>query len=106
MVNHASALQCPADLDFYIYTELGHGALLGPFDGLPFLPTHTSPLMTRPKRGSEHRRIIMDLSWPPGESVNDGVSSDLYVDGPARIYLPTVDYMEARLLEMGVGAYM
>ena len=106
MVNHTSALQYPADLDFYISTELGHGALLGPFDGPPFLPTHVSPLMTRPKKGSEHRRIIMDLSWPHGESVNDGVSTNLYVDGPARIYLPTVDYMEARLLEMGKGAYM
>ena len=65
LVNHASALQHPRDVDFYITMELGHEALIGPFDGPPFLPTHASPLMTRPKKGSSHRRIIMDLSWPP-----------------------------------------
>ena len=38
--------------------------------------------------------------------MNHGVSSDHYVDGPARIFLPTVDYMEDRLLELGPGAFM
>ena len=33
--NHTSALAHPADIEHYIFTELGHLALLGPFDGLP-----------------------------------------------------------------------
>ena len=106
LINHASALQYPADIAFYVETELAHGALAGPFDGPPVSPTHISPLMTKPKRDSTHRRVIMDLSWPPGQAVNDGVDTDIYLDGPMDIRLPTVDYMERRLLQLGAGAYM
>ena len=34
-----------------------------------------------------------------GAAVNDGISEDWYVDQSAKIHLPTVDYMEGRLLE-------
>ena len=105
-INHASARRFPDDVDFYVQTELGHGALAGPFDGPPVQGLHISPLMTRPKRGSAHRRVIMDLSWPKGGAVNDGVVTDLYVDGPTSFRLPTVEYMVARLLDLGPGAYM
>ena len=39
----------------------------------PVSSMHLSPVMTRPKRDFIHRRVIMDLSWPKGASVNDGV---------------------------------
>ena len=105
--NHGSARHHPADIEFYIQTELGLGALLGPFAGPPVAPTHLSPLMTRPKKGvQEFRRVIMDLSWLDGAAVNNGVDGDMYVDGPAKIRLPTVDFMEERLLSLGQGAYM
>ena len=106
LVNHASALQHPDDIGHYIATELGHGALMGPFSEPPVHPTHVSPLMTRPKKNSVFRRVIMDLSWPPGESVNDGVDGVNYVDGPATIKLPTVEYMEHRVLELGPGCFL
>ena len=64
--NHASALALPDDLDYNINTELGHQALAGPFKGPPVVPMHLSPLMMRIKKDAQHRRIIMDLSWPPG----------------------------------------
>ena len=104
--NHPSAVQHNADIEFYITTELGFQALAGPFDRPPVPFLHTSPLMTRPKKDSERRRVIVDLSWPDGLSVNDGIQTDWYLDGPARITLPTVDYMEGRLLELGRGAYL
>ena len=104
--NHASALQNARDIEHYICTELTHGALMGPFGGPPVRPTHVSPLMTRPKKNSKFRRVIMDLSWPAGESVNDGVDGDNYLDGPARVRLPTVEYMEQRVLELGPGCYL
>ena len=65
--------------------------------------THISPLT---KKDADFRRVVMDLSWPDGASVNDGVNDDTYIDGSARITLPTVDFMEARLLSLGRGAYM
>ena len=106
MVNHASALRQPEDLEHYIHTEMQHGALIGPFTEPPMRPIHISPLMTRDKRNSKYKRVIMDLSWPAGESVNDGVDGDNYIDGPATIRLPTVEYMEHRVLELGSGCFM
>ena len=105
-VNHASALQFPKDIQHYINTEMKHGALAGPFEGPPVNYYHASPLMTRPKRDAAFRRVIVDLSWPPGTSVNDGIPEGNYVDGLSDIKLPTVEYMESRLLKLGPGAFM
>lgn len=39
-----------------------------------------SPLNTVPKKDTTDRRVILDLSWPPGTSVNDGILPNV-VDG-------------------------
>ena len=104
--NHASATQFGQDIEHYIETELGHFALLGPFDGPPVVPMHVSPLMTRPKRDALHRRVIMDLSWPEGAAVNEGVDGDWYMGAGAHVKLPTVQFMEDRMLELGPGAFL
>ena len=55
----------------YIRTELQEGALLGLFVMPPFTPwAQCRPIMTRPKSMSGKCRIIMDLSFPLGASVN------------------------------------
>ena len=105
-INHASARQFEGDIEFYIATELVHHALAGPFREPPVPYLHTSPLMTRPKKDSPHRRVIMDLSWPKEAVVNDGVQGEAYEDGPGSIRLPTVDYLAARLIDLGPESYM
>ena len=104
--NHPSADNFDDDVQHYIRTERGHGALLGPFRGPPGINFHASPLMTRPKKDADHRRVIMDLSWPKGAAVNDGVDPANYVDGPATVTLPTAEYMVQRILELGRGAWL
>ena len=104
--NHPSALGYDSDIDFYVTTEFSFGALAGPFSHPPIPHCHTSPLMTKPKKDSQHRRVIVDLSWPDGAAVNDGIPTDVYLDGPASITLPTVEFMEGRLLRFGKGAYL
>ena len=99
--NHPSAQQFMQDIYFYIDTEMGFGALGGPYASQPFTYMQLSPLMTKPKKDSAHRRVIMDLSWPPMASVNDAIRGDWYVDGLMAIRLPTMDYMESRLLQLG-----
>ncbi len=77
--NHASARQFPEDVQRYTRVEVEKGAMLGPFPSPPFQPwSHTSPLMTRPKKNTSERRVIVDLSWPqqPGHSVNAGTPID------------------------------
>ena len=106
LVNHPTATNFAGDVEAYIRTELGLGALAGPFDEPPVPFLHVSPLMTRPKKDSELRRVIADLSWPPGGSVNEGIVWDHYIDGPTTIRLPTIEFMENKLMELGAGAYM
>ena len=48
--------------------------MLGPFDSPPF-DLYISPCMTRPKSGSEVRRTIVELRWPKGHLVNDGITN-------------------------------
>ena len=104
--NHPSATRYPTHIEHYIAVEIDHGALARPFTTPPIPFLHISPLMTRDKRDSQWRRVILDLSWPQGAAVNDGVRGDWYLDGPATIRLPTVEYMEQRLLALGPGAYL
>ena len=104
--NHASAMRYPEHVNKYITTELGHGALWGPFRMPPPSCVHISALMSRPKKDSQDRRIILDLSWPPNFSINSGIPKNYYVDGTADMRLPTIDAMVDRLLELGTGAWL
>ena len=104
--NHPSADNFDRDVAHYVHTERGHGALLGPFPGPPVANFHVSPLMTRHKKDAEYRRVIIDLSWPKGAAVNDGVDTVNYLDGPATITLPTAEYMVRRILQLGPGAWL
>ena len=63
------------DVRAYLNEELADKAILGPFKDPP-AGIHTSPFMTRDKPGAKNRRVIVDLSWPSGTSVNAGVDPD------------------------------
>ena len=72
--NHSSALSFPDHVQFYLDTECKEGAMLGPFTSPPFWPwLHISPLMTREKKNSTQRRVIVDLSWC---KILEGTSKD------------------------------
>lgn len=90
--NHRSALQFPAAMDSYVSREVEEGAILGPFDNSPFT-AHTiiSPLSTTEKCGSDERRVIMDLSYPPGTSVNDRIPRNEYLGDPINLTYPKID---------------
>ena len=93
-MNHNSANQFQEQVTRYICKELRHNTIMGPFVTSPF-PTEStgiSPISTRPKKNSEKRRIIMDLSWPPqGPSVNTGIPKDEYLRNPIKLRYPTID---------------
>ena len=59
----------------YLLKEKRYSAIVGPFKENPFCyNAAVSPLNTVPKKSSEDRRIILDLSYPKGNSVNDYIS--------------------------------
>lgn len=73
--DHPSTRQAenPTFLHEYIAKELQHHAIIGPFNHNPFNTNCTiSSLQCAPRRDSMEPRIVHDLSFPLGHSVNDG----------------------------------
>ena len=106
-VNHASATRHGGAVDAFIRKELDKDALLGPFLQPHFRPwTQTSPLMTRDKPDSTGKGVIIDLSFPEGASVNDGIIKNFYQGKNSAYQLPTALDLADLLLEAGVGAFM
>ena len=88
----------------YINTELHWHVLAGPFDHSPFpQPAICSPLQTAPKRGSTSRRVVVDLSFPPGHSVNDDIPSDSYLGDAYKLRLPGINRLVEFILQKGRG---
>lgn len=105
--NHKSALDYMEHVDAFIEKERAMGAMIGPFAEPPFDRWfQVSPLMTRPKKDSEKRRVIIDLSFPEGEGVNDGIARNVY-EGEELVYtLPTILDMCQEIAKAGRGALM
>ena len=62
--------------------------------------------MSRPKKNSEHRLIIMDFSFPTGSSVNSGIPKDMYLGTPYTLHYPTVDDYVRLILHNGDGCLL
>ena len=48
----------------------------------------------------------MDLSWPPGSSVNEGISCDEYDGQLFHLRYPTVDDISELIVKPGVGCFL
>ena len=100
-VNHDSALDFPEEIGEYLRKEISRGAVCGPFDSISFdSRIGVSPLSTRPKKDSQDRWIIMDLSWPPGRSVNSGIAKDQFMGFKVHLRFPTIDAIAKRVAEL------
>ena len=104
-VNHSSALKFPDHVQNYIETEIKYGAIIGPFEEYPF-PCHVSPFLTRDKPNSSNRRVILDLSFPSGKSVNDGVQKDIYLETYFELNYSSVDTVINHLKALGNEALL
>lgn len=107
--NHGSATAHVQHVLDYVNKETQLGALLGPFEAPPFWPwSQVNPLMTAPKKDSDARRVITDLSWPPAPefSVNSGIPGQTYMGQPYKLRLPTADGLASLILKHGPGCYL
>lgn len=73
--NHSSTAKNPEVINEYIDKELAAGRIMGPLHSLP-VSFQCSPLGLVPKKETGDFRIIHDLSYPPGKSVNDFIPSE------------------------------
>ena len=92
--NHPSADNNSTYLSTYIAKELSYQSVFGPFCCNPFnTDCVISPLLCVPKRGPVELHVIHDLSFPEGSSVNDGISSDHYLEQFFKLRLPGIDLL-------------
>ena len=74
----------------YISKEVQEGTIVGPVDKIDLQAFHCSPLMTCPKDDNKHL-VIMDLSYPRGNSVNDFVNKLKFHGAEFTRHFPTID---------------
>ena len=105
--NHKGVVEHPQQLQKYITKEQSYGAVMGPYNKIPFsTEMGISPLSTRPKKDSTDRRIILDLSFPIGGVVNDGIPKDSYLGFQASLTFPRTDDFTFRIYQLGQGCCM
>ena len=105
--NHQGAEVFEEETVRYLSKEMDMGAIVGPFGSNPLSsPLVFSPINSIPKKGSEGRRFVSDLSFPKGLSVNDGIDLNDYLGESCVFSYPTVDDFVAMVRSQGVGALM
>ena len=103
--NHKGAELYPEQMRNILQKEVDFKSVLGPFTYPPFEDACYSPLNSVPKRGNQ-RRLILDMSYPPGNSINDGIEKDVYLDIQKKLELPSIDKLVQRIKQLGKGCKM
>ena len=107
VANHRSATDNPSHIDSYVDTELKDQAVIGGFDRNPFSSeAFYSPLGSTEKRDSPDRRVIMDLSFPRGRSVNDLIPRDEYLGEHMVLTFPRIDELIDLVRQKGRGCLL
>ena len=89
-------------VDAYIHAEVAGGRMLGPYrDGLVgHLHVNRMGVITKGHTPGKWR-LITDLSYPTGRSVNDGIDASL-----CSLQYTTVEAVASRVLRLGKGALL
>ena len=84
----------------YLYRELENGSVIGPFHTNLFGDESCfSPLDTRPKKGTDEVRIILNLSHPfKSGSVNASIDGEKYMGKDMNLWYPTPEDL-ARIIK-------
>ena len=94
--NMKSAMEHGEVVERYLGEEREAKRVLGPFKRSLFPEVHVSPFGVIPKADPGKWRLILDLSSPRGNSVNDGITKEL-----CSLSYVTVDDIATRVLICG-----
>ena len=90
--NHKGAVDYPDEIVKYMEKEALTKAIVGPFKNNPLSSgIEISPLNSVPKKDTSERRVILDLSFPRGNSVNDHINKNEYLGEKIEKVFPKVD---------------
>ena len=102
--NHTGAIQFPEEINRILDKEIQSNSILGPFNSSLFGgDARYSPLNTVPKQNSQKRRLILDISFPPHNSINLGIDKDDYLGIRDKLTLPSIDKLVERIQNIGPG---
>lgn len=100
--NLRSAMEHPDVVQEYLENEIWEKRVIGPFDKGTTPLAQINRFGVIPKSHQPHKwRLIVDLSYPRGNSVNDGVPKDLC----STVYV-TIDDAISKILELGPEALL
>ena len=100
-LNHKGATEFPAQIQQLLDKEVKLGDFIGPFKCSPFPNPRYSPLNYVPKKDSDERRLILDLSFPKGSAINDGINKDSYLGEFNKLTLPSLDQFVQHVVSLG-----
>ena len=99
--NHRSALQAASIVDRKLLHEVSLGRIAGPFTHPPFNDFQSSPLGLVPKHDPGKFRLIHDLSFPRGDSINVYTSKQFTC-----VQYETLDQVVSLVQECGQGCFI
>ncbi len=99
--NLPSATRHPRIIQDKITKEVQENRLLGPFAKSPFQRYIVSPLGLIPKKIPGEFRLIQHLSYPTGQSVNDGIPQEL-----SSVKYQTIDQVIDTILTLGQNTWL
>ena len=103
--NHKGARDYPQFIRKYFAKECAANRVAGPFSENPLsVSLAISPMNTVPKDSADERRVIVDLSWPIGGSVNDGISKNIYLGDDIDLHYASVEQVCDMVNAIGPGA--
>ena len=105
--NHKGAEEYPNEMLAYLEKESKNAAIIGPFKENPFTTgIKISPLNSLPKKETNERRVILDLSFPSTASVNNFISKDVYMGETVDLVYPKVDDFVEMIKQKGRGCLL
>ena len=100
--NLSSANDHPDIIRKYLATECAKGRMLGPFPTGSMPHIQINRIGVIPKKSSPNKwRLITDLSFPPGNSVNDGINPEL-----TTLSYIKVDQIAHKITQLGSGSQL
>ena len=99
--NPVSAQRNPEIVSARLSKELAVDRLAGPFNSPPFPNFRVSPLGLVPKKAPGEYRLIHHLSFPSGESVNDGIAHE-----HSTVHYARVDDAVKMIKQLGRGCFL
>ena len=99
--NHSSVNNNPSIVRKKLEEEIKEGRVAGPFESIPMPNLRVSPMGLVPKSTPGDYRLIFDLSFPHGSSINDGIP-----DGQSSVTYTHFDEVTRMVRELGKDCFL